>query len=215
MSHISENLMPGEEIIHRAHLHWIDYYPVAILGIFGVQSALTGIGQLAAGNPAGILSILGLLPAGLVFGVKYLKHQKTEFAVTNRRFVGKTGILSRSTYELSLSKLEGLDIRQGIFGRFLDCGTVVVTGYGGTSKAFSRIDMPLAVRRAVYNQTDVAEANAEAPPPRRSQATPPQGNREARGDDVATQLEKLADLHEQGILTDEEFAEQKQKVLDS
>jgi hypothetical protein len=70
------------------------------------------------------------------------------------------------------------------------------------------------VRRAAYNQTDVAEANAEAPP-HRSQATPPQGNREAGGDDVATQLERLADLHEQGILTDEEFAEQKQKVLDS
>src|SRR3954453_21707097 len=33
------------------------------------------------------------------------------------------------------------------------------------------------------------------------------------GDDMVTQLQKLAQLKEQGILTDEEFAAQKQKLL--
>ena len=33
------------------------------------------------------------------------------------------------------------------------------------------------------------------------------------GDDMIAQLEKLGQLHEQGILTDEEFAAQKQKLL--
>ena len=35
----------------------------------------------------------------------------------------------------------------------------------------------------------------------------------ARGPDPMEQLEKLAQLHAQGILTDEEFAAQKAKIL--
>ncbi|MCH8983234.1 MAG: SHOCT domain-containing protein [Acidobacteria bacterium] len=35
------------------------------------------------------------------------------------------------------------------------------------------------------------------------------------GDSSAAELEKLADLHKQGVLTDEEFASQKGKVLGS
>lgn len=37
---------------------------------------------------------------------------------------------------------------------------------------------------------------------------------DAAEDDYIDELERLASLHEQGILTDEEFAEQKKKLLD-
>jgi hypothetical protein len=37
----------------------------------------------------------------------------------------------------------------------------------------------------------------------------------ASGSDVTVDaLEKLADLHDRGVLTDEEFAKQKQRILD-
>ena len=54
---------------------------------------------------------------------------------------------------------------------------------------------------------DVAETfvgmNAPAPPPPAA----------AQGQDVVEQLKQLADLHSQGILTDDEFAAQKAKLL--
>ncbi len=43
-------------------------------------------------------------------------------------------------------------------------------------------------------------------------APPPSGG---MSDDVIDQLGKLGHLHEQGVLTDEEFAAQKQKLLQS
>ena len=43
-------------------------------------------------------------------------------------------------------------------------------------------------------------------------APPPSGG---MSDDVIDQLGKLGQLHEQGVLTDEEFAAQKQKLLQS
>lgn len=51
-----------------------------------------------------------------------------------------------------------------------------------------------------YEQQQQQEP-APAPPPATS------------GEDSITQLQKLGDLHSQGILTDEEFAAQKAKIL--
>jgi membrane protease subunit (stomatin/prohibitin family) len=44
-------------------------------------------------------------------------------------------------------------------------------------------------------------------------AAPPEAPAEAPAEDPYAQLEKLGQLHEQGILTDEEFAAQKAKLL--
>ncbi len=45
------------------------------------------------------------------------------------------------------------------------------------------------------------------------QAPPPQQGGGAMSEDSMDQLQKLAQLHEQGILTDAEFEVQKQKIL--
>jgi hypothetical protein len=59
-------------------------------------------------------------------------------------------------------------------------------------------------RIAELEQQQAMQQQPMAPPP----AAPAGG-----GDDMIAQLEKLGQLHEQGILTDEEFAAQKQKLL--
>jgi hypothetical protein len=51
------------------------------------------------------------------------------------------------------------------------------------------------------------------PPPPQYAPPPPPPPPPASEDDTITQLERLADLKDQGILTDEEFAAQKAKIL--
>jgi hypothetical protein len=51
---------------------------------------------------------------------------------------------------------------------------------------------------------------AQAPPPPPVAAAPPPAT---AGDDVVDKLKQLAELRDQGILTDEEFATQKAKLL--
>ena len=46
-----------------------------------------------------------------------------------------------------------------------------------------------------------------------AQAPPPAAARSGGGDDVIAQLEKLGQLRDQGLLTDDEFAAQKAKLL--
>ena len=67
-----------------------------------------------------------------------------------------------------------------------------------------------AQQQAVYDQGVAdAQAAAQAPAPAAAPAPAPA----AGGEDVVDQLEKLADLRDRGVLTDEEFAAQKAKIL--
>ena len=69
----------------------------------------------------------------------------------------------------------------------------------GTATAVSgRVQRRQAAR---YDQQDQQQYAAEA-----QQAPPPE-------DDATAQLQKLAALHTQGVLTDEEFAASKAKIL--
>ena len=61
----------------------------------------------------------------------------------------------------------------------------------------------------IYAQREQAYQDQQAPPP---QAAPPPA---APAPDPIQQLKDLADLHDQGVLTDEEFAGQKAKILGS
>jgi hypothetical protein len=67
-------------------------------------------------------------------------------------------------------------------------------------------------RQADKNVAAYSEAQAHAQAEHAAQAPPPPPP-PAQKEDVITQLERLGALHAQGILTDEEFAAQKAKLL--
>jgi len=78
----------------------------------------------------------------------------------------------------------------------------------GTATAVSN-----RVSRRQANRWAQQDAQAYEPPPQQyapPPAQPPAGN---GGPDMIEQLKELAALKEQGILTDEEFAEQKARIL--
>ncbi|HQE11424.1 MAG TPA: PH domain-containing protein [Flavipsychrobacter sp.] len=70
-----------------------------------------------------------------------------EFAITNKRVVIKTGLISRRTFEMNLSKIESVNVMQSILGRILGYGTIQIIGTGGTKEAFMNIKKPLEFRK--------------------------------------------------------------------
>ena len=73
---------------------------------------------------------------------------------------------------------------------------------------------------AVSNRVSRRQANRwasqEAPPPEEQQEAPPQQDApppEQQAPDRITQLKELGQLHADGVLTDEEFAREKTKIL--
>jgi hypothetical protein len=70
-------------------------------------------------------------------------------------------------------------------------------------------------RQADKNYAAYEHAAAQSAPPPQQYAPPPQQYYEApvQQEDVVTQLERLGALKAQGLLTDQEFAAQKAKLL--
>jgi Short C-terminal domain len=83
----------------------------------------------------------------------------------------------------------------------------------GTATAVSnRVSRRQANRWAQQDQSAYAPA-AYAQPQYVQQAPPPPPPAAGSQDDMFEQLKKLGELRDQGILTDEEFAAQKAKIL--
>lgn len=80
------------------------------------------------------------------------------------------------------------------------------------AERFADRDAAIYAQRQQAYQQDMAQA--APPPPQQQYAAPPPPAAPAGGtDDVIAQLQKLGELRDQGILTEDEFAAEKAKVL--
>jgi uncharacterized membrane protein YdbT with pleckstrin-like domain len=152
VSYIEQNLMSGESVISRAQIHWMIFLRAIVWTVVGVILALF----------APFLGALVLFGALVVAGVAFVERSTTELAVTNRRVIGKRGIVSRQSVEVLLSKVEGLTVDQGILGRMFGFGTIKVGG-SSTAVPFGNIVAPLEFRNAVQGQIEAGSAAPRLP----------------------------------------------------
>ncbi|GHV39221.1 membrane protein [Bacteroidia bacterium] len=148
MNYIEQNLQPGEEIKYVAKLHFFLFVQPVILLLIGALLASSPKEISAMTHYAGLL----ILFFGLVSLVQRLLVKiGSSYAVTNKRVVLKTGIISRRSVDLILAKCEGLHIRQSVLGRIFNFGTITVTT-GGVTSSYPYIADPLVFRREVNTQ---------------------------------------------------------------
>jgi uncharacterized membrane protein YdbT with pleckstrin-like domain len=91
------------------------------------------------------LSLRGLFS---LFLIPLFERMNSEFAVTNRRIIIKTGFVGRRTIEMNLSKIESVNVDQTVIGRIFGFGDITIIGTGGTRETFSHIQKPLELRKA-------------------------------------------------------------------
>jgi uncharacterized membrane protein YdbT with pleckstrin-like domain len=148
MGYVDENLIPGEQILFLASPHWACFITPSLPFLFALVLILMSLRSDAQGFYAClglVFAFLGISEAartGLVFFT-------TEFALTDRRIIAKTGLLRRRSLELLLAKVESIQVSQPLVGRILDYGTVIVVGTGGTHQPFRFISRPHELRRQV------------------------------------------------------------------
>jgi len=135
MGYVDSNLMKGESVLYRAHLHWVIFFWPALL----------------------FFLIVPLV-------VAMIRNATSEFAVTNRRVIVKVGLISRTTLEINLAKVESIGVDQSLLGRLLSYGTIVVVGTGGTREPFKDIADPMGFRRAVNEAAADMQQGAAARP---------------------------------------------------
>ena len=167
MGYIDKNLVPGETLLYRTRHHWLvllgPLIGALVMLVPGFALLVEAIAQrdnagLVVGNST--VSPKAMLIVGIVLVVTAIialshgvaKRNATEMAVTNRRVLIKTGMGSRRTLDLMLSRVESIGVEESTIGRMLGYGSVVVRGTGGTPEPFVMIAHPQEFRRAVQEQ---------------------------------------------------------------
>jgi uncharacterized membrane protein YdbT with pleckstrin-like domain len=148
MGYVDRNLLPGETVEYRAHLHPVIFLQPAVFALLGIGFVIVA---LANQNLSWFqwLGALFLLYAAGVAVPRMVLYGTSEFAITNKRVVIKVGLINRHTLEMLLTKVETIRVDQGLLARLIGYGTIVVTGTGGTNEPFTSIANPLEFRRQV------------------------------------------------------------------
>jgi len=155
MNYVEKNLIPGEELVFRTGLHWSVLVGPVILAL---AVAAGGVACLIQKDMDFLYAGAALLiVAAAIAAFAVAKRNAVEIAVTNRRVIIKTGMVSRRSLEIMLAKVESIGIDEPVMGRMLGYGTVVVHGTGGTPEPFRRIAHPSEFRRKVQEQIDAVK----------------------------------------------------------
>jgi uncharacterized membrane protein YdbT with pleckstrin-like domain len=127
MSFISKTLGPHEHVVARARFHWF----------FTLRAFLA-------------LLVLGIILIGIyIFIAMMVRKATTEIAVTNRRFIMKTGLFQLTAREFTLSNIEGVQVHQGFWGRVFGYGSLIIEGTGEDHYQLPTIADPIGFSRAI------------------------------------------------------------------
>jgi uncharacterized membrane protein YdbT with pleckstrin-like domain len=215
VSYVEKNLAAGEEILLRPVYHWIRFVPGASVAVLGVVLAAAGALLVPAATEAaepglksGLLIVAGVLfLAGiLAIGWRALVDSFDEFAVTNFRVIRKSGFLTRSVRQITLEKVQDVNVRSTLGGRWLSYGDVELQTAGSDSTViFPRILHPEEFRNVLITHARPGTGN-DGLGGRSAVAAAPRASVEER-------LKEAERLHKAGTLSDAEYQEKRQALI--
>jgi uncharacterized membrane protein YdbT with pleckstrin-like domain len=149
--YIDEILQPGEKVLYSTNAHWMFYLPAIAAWI--VALALLIFSHMVTSDTLTLVCLSLAAVAGLAAlywsFTAWFHRWTTETDVTNLRVVHKSGFIKRRTFEMSLDKVESVDVNQSILGRIMNYGDVTVRGVGEGAETIKTIASPLEFRNSI------------------------------------------------------------------
>jgi uncharacterized membrane protein YdbT with pleckstrin-like domain len=207
-------LIENEELVLELRPHWI-----ALVGPVAVTVLLVALwtGALVYAPDDGFLrslTIIGGSALALFVFVfypvrKFIAWVTSYFVVTSDRVIHREGWIAKHSMEIPLEAINDVRFNQGVFERMIGAGDLVISSASEFGRQiFGDIRDPEEVQRTISHQGELNKERmyrggpAQAPSAR-SPASP----------SAMTELERLAQLRDDGVLTEDEFQEQKKKIL--
>ncbi len=166
-SYIDKNLQPGEVVKYRgrpsksAALMRPAFLLVMFAVLDGIDHSLHNSVSAAASHntSAGGEIVVGIFLFFDIFALIITTIAaaaflvSAQYGVTDRRVVAKYGLIKRSSVDLLLTKISGVKVNQGLIGRLLDFGNVLVQS-SGASRRIVLVKSPKAFQSAVLSQLE-------------------------------------------------------------
>lgn len=145
MSYVRSTLLDNEKILHEARMSlWYFAKPISIAVACAALSIWCFMGELTVFG-----TWLLAVPPNIALYV-WLVRRSTEMAVTDMRVLIKVGLVKRDTWELYLTRIEGVEVDQSVLGRICNFGNIRVRGVGTECAPVYGAAHPLEFRKAVF-----------------------------------------------------------------
>ncbi len=193
-------LSENEELILDLRPHWI-----ALAGPVAVTLIVVVAWVILLGKVDGVPALIVTGAAVLVllwYPVRaFVAWVTSHFVVTSDRLVHREGLVARSSMEVPLEAINDVRFSQNILERMVGAGDLVIESAGERGQeVFANVRGPESVQKTIY---EMRERNV----PRGA------GSVGASAPSMSVELQRLADLRDRGVLTEQEFQAQKARIL--
>lgn len=146
-SYVNNSLISGERVEANATISWLSQFSYLVLA---------GLCALASAKAPGLNAFTAIFVI-----IAILNVVTTELAVTNKKIIGKSGFIRRSSIDMPIAKCESIAVKQTILGRILGYGTVIAQGVGGNQVGVAFIKNPIRFRRVIMGVMDTVQGDRE------------------------------------------------------
>ncbi|HEX9717710.1 MAG TPA: PH domain-containing protein [Actinomycetota bacterium] len=198
-------LIEGEELILDLRPHWIALVGPTIVTLVVVAGYLLAVAYAPDEGAGRSVVVWGGLVLAVVILIwyplrRFIDWATSNFVVTTDRVIHREGFIAKRSMEIPLEKINDVRFRQSVFERIIGAGDLILESAGEFGRnVFSNIRDPEHVQKTIYHQGELNQEREVRPGPAAPTAT--------------TELQRLADLRDRGVLTEEEFESQKRKIL--
>jgi uncharacterized membrane protein YdbT with pleckstrin-like domain len=204
-------LQKGEQVLLVTHTSWIKLIVPVLIAVAGWVAAIL-IGFLEWGWTAALVG-------SLYFLVVYFSWKVNIWVVTNFRVIDEAGLFNHFAKESPLEKINNVSYDQTLWGRILNFGHVEIQTAAeiGATDYFNvhgpkRLKDTITLAQAEYKNLQLASQAQHMASAMGFQ--PGEVKYSSSGSaGIASELEKLHQLKQQGIISEEEYTKAKNKLL--
>jgi uncharacterized membrane protein YdbT with pleckstrin-like domain len=200
-------LIEGEELVLDLRPHWIALVRAVLIALVVAVAWFLLLRNLPDGTTGDVLRWI-ILGVGVILLIWYALRDLVEwltsnFVVTTDRVIHREGFIAKRSMEIPLEAINDVRFQQGIFERIIGAGTLVIHSASEAGRQeFADVRDPEMVQKTIYHQGELNQQRMRGTGPVVPQAP-----------SMTTELQRLADLRERGVLTEDEFQEQKARIL--
>jgi membrane protein YdbS with pleckstrin-like domain len=203
-------LADHEKVIFDVKPHWVALVPpalwtiaIVILWILGYTVAKNQLDD--PGLAQNVVAIAALVALYFLAVLPFLRWRFTYFVLTTDRLITRTGVIAKQSREIPLERINDVTFNQSVIERMVGAGDLLIESAGERGQQrISNVRNPEQIQLMIYkeveeNQNRMTRGGRPFPSP--------------TGDSIPEQIEALARLRDQGVLSETEFETKKQELL--
>lgn len=221
MTYPRKLLNPGEQIVVDLRQHWIAL-TMAVVWSAVILAALVALLFVWGAWPSwtkGAIVVAAIVAFCILSGWRFVSWAMRHFVLTTERVISRSGVFAKRALDIPLDTINDIHFSQSIIERVFGSGSLIISSASETGNSeFHFIRDPEKIQNLIYHQREEAERaerreaaqyQAEAMAQYIQQQNPPPPSHV----DVPGQIAQLAQLRDQGAITETEFQQKKAELL--